>query len=105
MDAALQALDAWSDDEARRLARFAPTRTFGRIVGVSGILLESCVPRAKIGDLCNVQRDDGSMVLAEIVGFSQSITLLSALGALDGIAIGARVTPLFRPHSIVVGAS
>lgn len=103
MDTALQTLDDWSAGEAKRLERFAPVGVYGRIVGVSGILLESCLPQAKIGDLCNVQRDDGSTVLAEIVGFSQASTLLSALGALDGIAIGARVTPLFRPHSIVVG--
>ncbi|PAU65216.1 EscN/YscN/HrcN family type III secretion system ATPase [Pseudomonas indica] len=102
MDAALQNLEAWCQAERARLRRYAPVSTFGRISGVSGILLESRLPRAKIGDLCRIQRDDGEMVLAEIVGFNQEITLLSALGALDGIAIGARVIPLFRPHSIVV---
>lgn len=96
------ALDAWYQQQQQRLAAFSPVSSYGRITGVGGILLESSLPQARIGDLCQVQRDDGSSVLAEVVGFNPQHTLLSALGQLDGIAQGARVIPLRLPHSIVV---
>ncbi|KOC91365.1 type III secretion system ATPase SctN [Winslowiella iniecta] len=95
-------LDHWFRQQQQRLTAFAPVSAFGRITGINGILLESSLPRARIGDLCQVERNDNSSVLAEVVGFNPHHTLLSALGQLDGIAQGARVTPLFLPHSISV---
>lgn len=95
-------LESWFSQQQQRLAGFAPVSAFGRITGINGILLESSLPRARIGDLCRVERNDSSSVLAEVVGFNPQHTLLSALGQLDGIAQGARVEPLFLPHSIVV---
>lgn len=103
MQAALERLSHWQQCERERLERCAPVQINGRIVGVNGILLHSRMPRARIGDLCQIQRADGTEVMAEIVGFDRQHTLLAALGALDGIAIGARVIPLFQPHSLVVG--
>lgn len=97
MDAAL---NAWFTRHLNRLARFAPVEVFGRITGISGILLESSLPGARIGDLCRIEGKNNLPVLAEVVGFNPQHTLLSALGQLDGIAQGARVTPLYQPHSI-----
>ena len=96
------ALNGWFEQQRQRLAAVSPVKAWGRITGISGILLESSLPQARIGDLCQVVRDDGSSVLAEVVGFNPQHTLLSALGQLDGIAQGARVIPLRLPHSIVV---
>ncbi|WP_213989499.1 FliI/YscN family ATPase [Sodalis sp. dw_96] len=95
-------LTHWYQQQQRRLSGFSPVTVTGRITGITGILLESSMPHARIGDLCRVERNDSSSVLAEIVGFTPSHTLLSALGQLDGIPRGARVTPLFLPHSIRV---
>ncbi len=95
-------LEQWYQQQQRRLTCFSPVESFGRITGISGILLESSLPEARIGDLCQIARDDGQSVLAEVVGFNPQHTLLSALGQLDGIARGARVVPLRLPHSIVV---
>ena len=96
------ALNGWFEQQRQRLAAVSLVKAWGRITGISGILLESSLPQARIGDLCQVVRDDGSSVLAEVVGFNPQHTLLSALGQLDGIAQGARVIPLRLPHSIVV---
>lgn len=96
------ALNGWFEQQRQRLAAVSPVKAWGRITGINGILLESSLPQARIGDLCQVVRDDGSSVLAEVVGFNPQHTLLSALGQLDGIAQGARVIPLRLPHSIVV---
>jgi len=95
-------LDDWFAAHQQRLARFAPVAVYGRITGISGILLESSLPDARIGDLCQIEGKNQTLVLAEVVGFNPHHTLLSALGQLDGIAQGARVTPLFLPHSIRV---
>lgn len=92
----------WLAQQRRRLAAYSPVTRQGRIVGISGILLESSLPNARIGDLCLVSRHDEAQVLAEIVGFNQDNTYLSALGALDGIAQGALVTPLYQPHCVQV---
>lgn len=96
------ALDNWFHQHQQRLAGFAPVEVFGRITGISGILLESSLPGARIGDLCRIEGKNNTRVLAEVVGFNPQHTLLSALGQLDGIAQGARVTPLYQPHSIRV---
>lgn len=95
-------LDDWFALHQQRLTRFAPVEIYGRITGISGILLESSLPRARIGDLCRIEGKNNTRVLAEVVGFNPQHTLLSALGQLDGIAQGARVTPLYLPHSIRV---
>ncbi|MEI7065665.1 type III secretion system ATPase SctN [Dickeya chrysanthemi] len=95
-------LTQWLRRQQRQLAAYSPVTRQGQIIGISGILLESSLPNARIGDLCLVERSDSSQVLAEIVGFSPRNTFLSALGALDGIAQGAVVTPLYQPHCVQV---
>ncbi|WP_176243869.1 MULTISPECIES: FliI/YscN family ATPase [unclassified Pseudomonas] len=102
MQAALERLAQWQGQHQARLGHCAAVEIRGRIVGVSGILLHSRMPRARIGDLCRIRRADGGEVMAEIVGFDRDHTLLAALGPLDGIAVGAPVTPLFQPHGLVV---
>lgn len=95
-------LAEWALQQQQRLNSYAPVRRYGRVTGISGILIECSLPDARIGDLCRIQRSDGDSVLSEIVGFSPQNILLSALGALDGISQGALVIPLRLPHSICV---
>lgn len=95
-------LDSWFSQQQQRLRQPDAVSVYGRITGISGILLECSLPRARIGDLCRIERDAEESVMAEVVGFNPQHTLLSALGPLDGIAQGARVTPLYLPHSISV---
>jgi len=95
-------LDAWFEESDSRIRSMNPVQIHGRITGISGILLEAMLPDARIGDLCRVIGKDDAEVMAEVVGFNPENTLLSALGALNGIAQGARVTPLYQPHKIAV---
>ncbi|EGH33443.1 type III secretion cytoplasmic ATPase HrcN [Pseudomonas syringae pv. japonica str. M301072] len=74
------ALNLWKDAHAKRLSQYCAVRVIGRVSAVRGILLECKIPSAKVGDLCEVSKADGSLLLAEIVGFTQECTLLSALG-------------------------
>ena len=95
-------LDNWFTQRTTALSQLSAVSAYGRITGISGILLESQLPQARIGDLCLISGKDNDEIMAEVVGFNLQHTLLSALGALDGIAQGARVTPLFQPHAICV---
>nr|WP_207161281.1 FliI/YscN family ATPase [Pseudomonas fluorescens] len=96
------ALARWTEEQRTRLAHCSAVRISGRVSAVSGILLECQVPAAKIGDLCQVSKGDGSTMLAEIVGFTPQCTLLSALGTPEGIQVGARIEPLGMAHRIGV---
>jgi len=95
-------LDEWFDENESRFQQLNPVEVHGRITGITGILLEASLPDARIGDLCRITGKDNVQVLAEVVGFNPENTLLSALGSLNGIAQGARVTPLYQPHKISV---
>jgi len=95
-------LSEWFEEREARLMAMNPVKISGRITGISGILLEASLPDARIGDLCKIQGKGNIEVMAEVVGFNPENTLLSALGALNGIAQGAKVTPLYQPHKITV---
>ncbi|KTB84931.1 type III secretion system ATPase HrcN [Pseudomonas syringae] len=99
------ALSQWQERQGTRLSRYSAVRVSGRVSAVRGILLECKIPSAKVGDLCEVSKADGSFLLAEIVGFTQECTLLSALGAPDGIQVGAPIRPLGIAHRIGVDDS
>ncbi len=99
------ALAQWKDLHAARLTQYSAVRVSGRVSAVRGILLECKIPSARVGDLCEVSKADGSLLLAEIVGFTQECTLLSALGAPDGIQVGAPIRPLGIAHRIGVDDS
>lgn len=98
----IDALEQWARQQRTRLASCSAVRISGKVSAVSGILLECQVPAAKIGDLCEVSKADGSSMLAEIVGFTDQCTLLSALGTPAGIQVGARIQPLGMAHRIGV---
>ncbi|MFB4392053.1 MULTISPECIES: FliI/YscN family ATPase [unclassified Pseudomonas] len=102
--AAAARLQAWESVQRARLQRFAPVAVRGRVQRVNGILLQCRLPEAQIGDLCRVERDAREPLLAEIVGFDQHDALLSALGGLEGVRVGASVEPLGMPHRVQVGS-
>ncbi|MGY4655470.1 flagellar biosynthesis/type III secretory pathway ATPase [Ewingella americana] len=99
---ASDALDSWYQQRSQALGAVSAVTASGKITGINGILLESSLPQARIGDLCRVSRSGDEEMMAEVVGFNPHHTLLSALGPLDGVAQGAKVVPLFQPHSIAV---
>ena len=96
-------LDAWQQRQSTLLARFAPVVVRGRIQRVNGMLLQCRLPRARIGDLCEVEKSAGDNMLAEIIGFDHQDALLSALGNLEGVQVGASVQRLAIPHRVRVG--
>ena len=103
MSADLQArLEAWQQDRSQALASFAPVSVRGRIQRVNGMLLQCRLPQARIGDLCRVEKKPGDYMLAEIIGFDQQDAVLSALGNLEGVRVGAGVERLGVSHRVQV---
>lgn len=98
-------LAEWADAYRARLNKLSPVVASGRVSAVNGILLECQVPAVRIGDLCRVYKTGGEAMLAEIVGFTENCTLLSALGTPEGIEQGARIEPLGVVHSVSVDDS
>ncbi|AUO21279.1 MULTISPECIES: FliI/YscN family ATPase [unclassified Pseudomonas] len=96
-------LEAWEQRQSSALVSFAPVSVRGRIQRVNGMLLQCRLPQARIGDLCQVEKSIGEYMLAEIIGFDQQDAVLSALGNLEGVRVGASVQRLGVPHRVRVG--
>lgn len=95
-------LDAWRERQAQSLANLMPVTMRGRVQRVNGMLLQCRLPGARIGDLCQVEKSADEYMLAEIIGFDQQDAVLSALGNLEGIRVGASVERLGVSHQVRV---
>jgi len=78
--------------------------TRGRVVQLTGLVIESEGPLASVGEVCRIDsaRHDDSM-LAEVVGFRNHHLLLMPLGEIHGIHPGSEVTALGAPLRVPVG--
>ncbi len=94
---------AWSEKVNNRVSDLDFSSPRGRVKQVLGTLIEAEIPDAKIGDLCEVHvinNDVPEVILGEVVGFTDSAALLSALNPPDGVAYGSLVKPLGCKHQI-----
>ena len=79
------------------LAAASPTRVYGRVAGVLGLLVEVAgVERhLSVGGRATIETRDGRQVPAEVIGFRQGVhgalTLMMPFTAVEGIGLGARV--------------
>lgn len=75
----------------------------GRVVQLTGLVIESEGPPAAVGEVCRIESDrpPGS-VLAEVVGFRDHHLLLMPLGEIQGLHPGAEVTALGEPLQVAV---
>jgi flagellum-specific ATP synthase len=85
-------------------AETLPLETQGRLVRVTGLVLEAAGIRVPLGSVCEIHQDttagDASAppVLAEVVGFSGDRAYLMPTGDVHGLASGALVVP--RPSPV-----
>jgi type III secretion protein N (ATPase) len=77
----------------------------GRVAQVLGTLIEAHMPPVQIGELCHLFNPEqpGKTMLAEVVGFTDKASILSALSPLEGVSTRTVIEPLRRSHSIEVG--
>ena len=85
-----------------RQARVIENR--GRVVQLTGLVIESEGPLAAVGEVCRIASTrDSSVTLAEVVGFRNHHLLLMPLGEIHGIHPGSEVTALGAPLQVSVG--
>ena len=80
-------------------------KKLGKVVNVVGLTIESLGPDAKLADLCKImpEDDDKPPILAEVVGFKDSKTLLMPYEETEGIGSGCTVENLGHPLTVTVG--
>ncbi|AZG72665.1 MULTISPECIES: flagellar protein export ATPase FliI [Shewanella] len=76
----------------------------GQLVRVVGLTLEATGCRAPVGSLCSIETMVGELV-AEVVGFDDSLLYLMPIEELRGVLPGARVKPLGEQSGLNVGLS
>ena len=76
----------------------------GRVTQVIGVLVESCGPACGVGEICKLHcQRTGRPVLAEVVGFRESRTLLMPFGAVSEIRPGSEVVATGSSLRVPVG--
>jgi flagellum-specific ATP synthase len=75
-------------------------RAVGEVVRVVGTNVEAAGINVQLGSLCWIERPEGGMVTAEVVGFKDGRVTLVPFGELSGIRLGSRVK--LREHQFRV---
>ncbi|MBF0177613.1 MAG: FliI/YscN family ATPase [Magnetococcales bacterium] len=92
----------WADYRAQAREKLG-THRLGRVTQVVGLLIEGAGPIVSIGEMCEVETEDGTPLPAEVVGFRGGAVLLMPLGQIKGIHPGSRITSRGRAERVAVG--
>ncbi len=76
-----------------RLAEVPVATPTGRLVGASGLLLESVGCAFRTGQRCMIEAGAGEWIEAQVVGFREAVSYLMPFKKPDGLITGARVLP------------
>ena len=77
----------------------------GKVVGVTGLTVESQGPPVGMGRLCAICLADGRRILAEVVGFNNHNRILLPLEATEGISPGDYVVAVMTHRHIMLDDS
>ncbi len=77
----------------------------GRLVGVTGLLLEVVGCLLHTGQRCQVETVNGDWLDAQVVGFRDKTSYLMPFKKAAGLAAGARVLPCADSASLMIGMS
>ncbi len=80
-------------------------KRLGKVVKIVGLTIESVGPDAKLNDLCRIiiDKNSGTSILAEVVGFRDKRLLLMPFESVEGIGVGCIVENTGHPLSVLVG--
>jgi ATP synthase in type III secretion protein N len=82
----------------------SPVRVRGRVMEMTGLVVEASVPGVRTGDAVDIIKHHNAVPLvAEVVGFRDDRVLLMPLGELEGIGPDSEVIPHGKPLSVKVG--
>lgn len=83
-----------------------PVATYtGRLIGASGLLLESSGCPLKTGQRCLIEASSGEWLPAQVVGFREEVAFLMPFKKPEGLSSGARVMPMPDRAELMIGAS
>lgn len=78
---------------------------FGFVARVVGLTIETRGLKAAMGSVCEIERDSGAPIEAQVVGFSGETTFMMAFGETSGINLGAKVRKTAEADIALVGES
>jgi len=84
----------------KELSQLIPFDIYGHVTKLLGLTIESSGPFLKVGDLCKIEGQNASLI-AEVIGFKNNKLLLTALGDIRGIEVGAKVFPISASYAPV----
>ncbi len=90
------------DSLIREIAELPATTTFGRVVGVRGLLIEVAGPvhEMSVGSRLAIDAASGRSVPAEVIGFEGAKALCLPFGALEGVRMGCRAVVVAADGSV-----
>ena len=89
----------WGAELEARAAVRPPLEVEGRLLRVTGLVMEAAGVRVPMGSVCEIHAGDGrEPVLAEVVGFNGDRAFLMPNGEAHGLSSGARVVPRAVPQ-------
>lgn len=77
----------------------------GRLVGATGLLLESHGCAFQTGQRCRIENAAGDWIAAQVVGFRNEISYLMPFKRAEGLAAGARVLAVPEQEALMIGPS
>ncbi len=88
----------WANELETRTVQRLPLEAEGRLLRVTGLVMEAAGIRVPVGSLCEIHADGlREPVLAEVVGFNGDRAYLMPNGEAQGLRSGARVVPRALP--------
>ena len=78
---------------------------FGFVGRVVGLTIETRGLKAAMGSVCEIERESGAPIEAQVVGFSGETTFMMAFGETSGINLGAKVRKTAEADIALVGES
>ncbi|MFN9747538.1 MAG: FliI/YscN family ATPase [Betaproteobacteria bacterium] len=89
----------WGAELEARSAVRPPLEAEGRLLRVTGLVMEAAGVRVPMGSVCEIHAGDGrEPVLAEVVGFNGDRAFLMPNGEAHGLSSGASVVPRAVPQ-------
>jgi ATP synthase in type III secretion protein N len=86
------------------LTEVKPVAVSGRVTEAVGTLIKASGLTAHIGEVCELRSADRSQpLMAEVVGFSKQVALLTPFGSMSGVSASTEVIPSGRSHRVPVG--
>lgn len=87
---------------AEVLDKVEPIKYIGRVQRIKGLMVESLGPQVMVGELCQINLQDGRTCLAEVVGMDGRTIQLMPYADLDGLEVGTPVVAQGRQLSVMV---